>query len=363
MMLVGCRGLMLAACVAVVGWLAAPAFGEPRFPPEYQNGDVTKVSKSLKANPKLLGKWLGAKEDRGTLLGCAVADDNVPMAKMLLSKGAKVHDAGDECGFTPLHNAKSVAMAGLLISNKADVNRPHVGGRTPLHTAILGGRKDVAELLIKKGADVNAVGDHGSPLQYAADWARSAEMVKLLLVNGAKTEIRGQQVPESPLELAQNRKDKDSAPVKAIIELLSAVANGTDLASITVTDPGYTPEEFLHWAKHARTDKVTDILKQNPSLLTAADETGATALHQAAAAGSTELIAVLLAHKANVNAQKKDGVTPLHVAAALGQTDAAKALLAKGADPKAKDKQGRTPLSLAQQKGYKKIVSALSSGK
>lgn len=359
--------LMRSAILAVVmsailaASLAGPSSCESKYPAEYQNGSVAKVSKSLKANPKLVNKWLGAKQNRGTLLSWAVDEDNLAMATMLLSNGANVHDAGSDCEFTPLHFAKSVAMAGLLISNGADVNRQHVGGRTSLHTAIMGGRKEIVELLIRKGADVNAVADHGSPLQYGADWGRSAEIVKLLLVNGAKP-VKSKYLEKTPLELAESRKDKDSAPVKAIIDVLKAVANGADPASLAVTDPNYTPEEFLHWAKYGRADKAVEILRANPALLNVADENGTTALHYAADADSTELISLLLAHKADVNARKNDGVTPLHIAAALGKLNAAQLLLAKGANPNARDAKGRTPLTLAKEKNYQSVVRLLSSG-
>ena len=36
------------------------------------------------------------------------------------------------------------------------VNAKNEGGLTPLHTAAMNGHKEIAELLIEKGADVNA---------------------------------------------------------------------------------------------------------------------------------------------------------------------------------------------------------------
>jgi ankyrin repeat protein len=54
----------------------------------------------------------------------------------------------------------------LLISKGADVNaKTDKGGSTPLHTA---DNKEIAELLIAEGADVNAKNDGGkTPLDYA----------------------------------------------------------------------------------------------------------------------------------------------------------------------------------------------------
>jgi cytohesin len=47
-------------------------------------------------------------------------------------------------------------IAELLISEGADVNAKADGGGTPLHQAAYEGHKEVAELLIAKGADANA---------------------------------------------------------------------------------------------------------------------------------------------------------------------------------------------------------------
>jgi hypothetical protein len=56
---------------------------------------------------------------------------------------------------------------------------------TPLHLAVVKGRKDVADLLLVKGADVNAKNNKGeTPLCYAADSGRK-EVAELLIVNKA----------------------------------------------------------------------------------------------------------------------------------------------------------------------------------
>jgi len=65
----------------------------------------------------------------------------------------------DKGGFTPLHWAAHHGhkeIAELLIANGADVNAKNEGGFTPLHSAASLGYKEIIELLIAKGADVNA---------------------------------------------------------------------------------------------------------------------------------------------------------------------------------------------------------------
>ena len=67
-------------------------------------------------------------------------------------------------GTTALHIAALYGdkeLAELLIANGADVNAMNKVGLTPLHRAAENGHKEIAEQLIAKGADVNAKTDDG----------------------------------------------------------------------------------------------------------------------------------------------------------------------------------------------------------
>ena len=73
-------------------------------------------------------------------------------------------NAKDEEGLTPLHLAASWGhkeVAELLIGNGADVNTKDIDGWTPLHKAAWQGRKEIVELLIANGADVESAGYQG----------------------------------------------------------------------------------------------------------------------------------------------------------------------------------------------------------
>jgi len=74
----------------------------------------------------------------------------------------------------------------MLIANGADVNAKTEDGWTPLHDAASEGRKEVTELLIAKGADLNVKGFGKTPL----DWAISGKhpaTADLLRKHGGKT--------------------------------------------------------------------------------------------------------------------------------------------------------------------------------
>jgi ankyrin repeat protein len=94
-------------------------------------------------------------------------------------------------GLNPLHHATAVGhkeIAELLISEGADVNaKDDEYGSTPLHNAAANGHKEIAELLITKGADVNAKEeDGGTPLDMAIQF-KELETADLLRKHGGKT--------------------------------------------------------------------------------------------------------------------------------------------------------------------------------
>ncbi|MDB4668894.1 ankyrin repeat domain-containing protein [bacterium] len=67
-----------------------------------------------------------------------------------------------------------------------DVNLKGSGGTTPLHGAAFHGHKEVAELLIAEGADVNAKNeDVETPLDRAIQ-LKEAEIADLLRKHGGK---------------------------------------------------------------------------------------------------------------------------------------------------------------------------------
>ena len=88
---------------------------------------------------------------------------------------------------TPLCHATSWChneVAELLIAKGADVNAKNDNGVTPSHLAAQKGHNEVVELLIVKGADVNAKTESGgTPLDYAID----DETANLLRKHGGKT--------------------------------------------------------------------------------------------------------------------------------------------------------------------------------
>jgi ankyrin repeat protein len=97
-------------------------------------------------------------------------------------------------------------VAELLIAKGADVNAKDYRVRTPLHLAAASGRNESAKLLIDKGADVNAKSDEGwTPLYFAP----TKEIAVLLLANGA--DVNAKENGYTPLDVATLRNRTETA--------------------------------------------------------------------------------------------------------------------------------------------------------
>ena len=85
-------------------------------------------------------------------------------------------------GRTPLHNAARKGhkeIAELLIAKGANLDAKDKDGTTPLHITTLFGHKEIAELLIAKGADLDAQSKRGqTPLDMAITNPAIADLLR-----------------------------------------------------------------------------------------------------------------------------------------------------------------------------------------
>jgi cytohesin len=113
----------------------------------------------------LLDRGVKTTNEDGRLspLHIAAYDGTITIAKMLVSKGAKV-DCRDYYACTPLHKAAykgNIEMVQFLIDNGADINAKNASKVTPLHYACSNGKYETVKYLLSKGADVNARDEDG----------------------------------------------------------------------------------------------------------------------------------------------------------------------------------------------------------
>lgn len=118
-----------------------------------------------------------------------------------------VFSKGNEDGTTPLHLAVIGGhkdLVELLFANKADINAKDKAGWTPLHFAVYKGHKDIVELLLANKAEVNITNNAGdTPLLLAALFGNK-DVVELLLANKAEVNARNNK-GETPLHYAARR--------------------------------------------------------------------------------------------------------------------------------------------------------------
>jgi ankyrin repeat protein len=147
----------------------------------------------------------------------AAKERDLAKVKSLIAEGSDVN-VGDENGLTPLHLAayrghKDVAE--LLILNGANVNAVTTGKGwsgtkwTPLGYTIYKGRKDIAELLILNGANVNyADNDKRSTYLHLAAHKGDKDIAELLILNGANVNA-ADKTGANPLNLAEQEGHKE----------------------------------------------------------------------------------------------------------------------------------------------------------
>ena len=137
----------------------------------------------------------------------------------------------DDTGATALHHAASGGyndIVQLLLSKGASIEATNNHNNTPLHFAAANGRTSTVELLLSKGASIEARSESNyTPLHFAALNGRTST-VELLLAKGASIEARSQ-FNYTPLHVATLNGDSSTVELLlskgASIEAMSEFNN------------------------------------------------------------------------------------------------------------------------------------------
>ncbi len=306
-----------------------------------------------------------------------------PPARSVVSAPVQASAAPEPDVALFIQNNDTQSMTGLFKGREL-ANKPGDDGRYPLHLAVVKGSRDMVELLVSMGAEVDPLDADGkTPLRYAVDKADApiaqsllAKKADMFLVDKAGVSpldaaIVGGSVGkildarsvlavgpqgQTALHVAVDRMSLDS--VRAILALNPDLA-AKDKVGQTVLDSTFlhpnnplgaaiaellvirnAPTSFEDFSYFVRAVRDTNYARSR-----FAD--GATVLHEAVRYDHRGYLQFFLDRGVSVDIKNASGATALHEAMRQGKIESAKILIAKGADVNARDGQGSTPLHLA----------------
>uniref|UniRef100_A0A452F5K9 Ankyrin repeat domain-containing protein 17 n=2 Tax=Capra hircus TaxID=9925 RepID=A0A452F5K9_CAPHI len=293
-------------------------------------------------------------DEMHTALMEACMDGHVEVARLLLDSGAQVNMPADsfESPLTLAACGGHVELAALLIERGASLEEVNDEGYTPLMEAAREGHEEMVALLLGQGANINAQTEETQETALTlACCGGFLEVADFLIKAGADIEL-GCSTPL--MEAAQE------GHLELVKYLLAAgcVSNTTAGANVHATTA--TGDTALTYAcENGHTD-VADVLLQAGADLEHESEGGRTPLMKAARAGHVCTVQFLISKGANVNrTTANNDHTVLSLACAGGHLAVVELLLAHGADPTHRLKDGSTMLIEAAKGGHTSVVCYL----
>uniref|UniRef100_A0A3B4Y1S1 Poly [ADP-ribose] polymerase n=1 Tax=Seriola lalandi dorsalis TaxID=1841481 RepID=A0A3B4Y1S1_SERLL len=249
----------------------------------------------------------------------------------------------------------------LLLRKGANVNEKTKDLLTPLHLASEKGHNDVIEVLVKHEAKVNAVDHLGQTALHRAAHCGHLQTCRLLLNAGGDpllTSLQGlspsqlgnksvQEILQEGVLIGNSEVDRQLLEASKTGDL-EAVKKLCTVQNVNCRDVEGRQSTPLHFAAGYNRLAVVQFLLQHGADVHAKDKGGLVPLHNACSYGHYEVAELLVLHGAVVNVADLWKFTPLHEAAAKGKYDICKLLLQHGANPTRKNRDGNTPLDLVK---------------
>uniref|UniRef100_A0A3P9DUZ6 Poly [ADP-ribose] polymerase n=1 Tax=Maylandia zebra TaxID=106582 RepID=A0A3P9DUZ6_9CICH len=249
----------------------------------------------------------------------------------------------------------------VLLRKGANVNEKTKDLQTPLHVASEKAHNDVIEVLVKHEAKVNAVDHLGQTALHRAARCGHLQTCRLLLTAGCDpllTSLQGlspsqlgnesvQEILQEGFLIGNSEVDRQllEASKSGDVDVVKRLCTAQNVNCRDVEGRQSTP---LHFAAGYNRLAVVQFLLQHGADVHAKDKGGLVPLHNACSYSHYEVAELLVLHGAVVNVADLWKFTPLHEAAAKGKYDICKLLLQHGADPTRKNRDGNTPLDLVK---------------
>lgn len=266
-----------------------------------------------------------------TLLQMAIDRGYTDIRSMIEKAIGNTHDAGEGAVMAEAIRSRDTRKVRTLLDEKPErIHARDEGSTQPIHWAVMTRQPGMIDLLLERGADINA---------QRADGARP-----LQLTNGDYSYRGWRDVP----------KDTIATPNDIYLHLLSRGA--------------YLDINMA--ALKGNTERVKELLDQDPSLVNKPDAYvtyyagSGSVIKNAAAAGHYDIVKLLLEHGADPNIPE-EGIAPrghaLHSAVVNGHKEVVKLLLEHGAYPSVQIESSADTLSAAIRNKDTEMIELLCS--
>jgi ankyrin repeat protein len=245
------EGIYRAAAAGDIAALKAALSEDPGLLDARDKGGWTAASHAAWARQKPAYDYLVARGAATTVYSEAALGPLPALVERLEASPAVVGSRDPVQKATPLHWAVrtgNLLACELLLGRGAEVDAPDGTGRTPLHYAAGAGDAQTAEFLLQAGAHPAAADIKGRGALHLAVEAGDFEMIVLLLAAGAPVDA-GDRQGDTSLHLAAARGDFE------LCEYLLAVGAQPALRNAA----GRTPLELARQGGH---DRVVSLLEQ-----------------------------------------------------------------------------------------------------
>ena len=299
----------------------------------------------------------------GTALGIACYKGNIGAIKVLLSYEANIHIAtsAGTCLHYAVYGDCSKEVLELIIKHGADVNATNNFYVTALLIACHKGNIEAIYMLLSKGTSPRLATRDGTCLHYAVYGDCSKEVLETITNHGADVNVTDKK-NRTALMKACNKRNINALNVLLRAGADPKITDDDGNTSLHHAVRGGCSKEVLetlinHGADVNATNKnnITPLIKacnkRNKNAINVllhaeadpkiTDDYGYTCLHHAVAGDcSKEVLETIINHGADVNATNKNNTTALITACNKDKINAIKVLLRAGADPKITDESG-----------------------
>ncbi|XP_073716799.1 death-associated protein kinase 1 [Misgurnus anguillicaudatus] len=230
-----------------------------------------------------------------------------------------------------------------------DINQPNKHGTPPLLTAAGGGNVQIIDVLMKKGAEIQALDKTGANAIYYASRHGHVGTLRFLHEKKCPLDIQDKS-GETALHVAARYGNVD------VVQYLCSIHANPDL-------PDREQETPLHCAAWHGYSAVARVLCEAGCDVNARNREGESPLLTASARGFKDIVECLLEHGANMDSVDKDGHIALHLAVRRCQTEVVKCLLSHHCYVDHQDRHGNAPLHIACKDGNLPVVIQLCAAK